>query len=216
MSRIRARVACAFAVLLAASAILAAGCHESSSTGPDEADDDAYPARSHPDSVLKRLQMAYVAMDLEPYLDCLADTFQFHLLQQDWAPPDSDLPSWWGKGCEDTIHSGMFSDADTLSADQIMLTLTTETAVFEPGEPGDPHDDRWKYEMDTDLRVTLSGDLVVVANADQEFVFAIEPGRCDTLWEIVEWSEVEPWGRAEDSSWGSIKGYWRSLGQEVR
>jgi len=196
-------------VAFVALAALSAGCFRNTASPQESVEDDAYPVRSHPDSVMLKFNMAYVAMDLEAYLDCLADTFQFHLLQSDWAPPESDLPAWWGKGCEDTIHTAMFGIEDTAGADAIRLTMYNETAVFDPGEPGDPYDDRWHYEQDVDLRVTI-GEFVFLANADQEFVFAIEPGRAETLWQIVDWAEVDPWGR-EDSSWGSIKALFRPL-----
>jgi hypothetical protein len=86
--------------------------------------------------------------------------------------------------------------------------MYTETAVFDLGAPDDPYDNRWTYEQDVDLRVTI-GQWTFLANADQEFVFAIEPGREDTLWRIIDWSEVDPWDRVEDSSWASIKALWR-------
>jgi len=192
----------------AAIAVLSAGCFRNTASPQETVEDDGYPVRSHPDSVMLKFNMAYVAMDLEAYLDCVADTFQFHLLQSDWAPPESDLPAWWGKGCEDTIHTRMFGTEDTVGVDRIQLTMTNITAAFDPGEPGDPHDDRWTYMEQVDLRVTIV-DWIFLANDNQEFVFAIEPGRAETLWQIVDWTEVDPWDREEDSSWGSIKALFR-------
>jgi hypothetical protein len=195
-------------VAYATVAVLSAGCFRNTASPQETVEDDGYPVRSHPDSVMLKFNMAYVAMDLEAYLDCLADTFQFHLRDQDCNNPDVDLPCWWGKGCEDTIHTRMFGVEDMVGVDGIQLTMYNETAVFDPGEPGDPYDDRWMYREEVDLRVTI-GDWIFLANGDQEFVFAIEPGRAETLWQIVDWIEVDPWDREEDSSWGSIKALFR-------
>ncbi len=198
----------AAAALLSAltAALLAVGC-SNTSVRPEEAQNDPYPARSCPDSVLAKLTRAYIAMDAEAYLDCMADTLSFWLLRDDWSNPDNPLPHCWGKGVEDTIHSRMFGDATNV--DRVQLTMYTETYQFVAGpDTTDPYDDRWVYEQDVDLRV-VAGDFTFWANADQLFTFARQPGRSDTLWWIVEWHEVDPWGRVEDSSWGSIKALFR-------
>lgn len=188
--------------------LLAMGC-ANRCTDPDENVEDPYPARSCPDNVLAKLRMAYVAMDADAYLDCLADAFTFYLVQDDWQDPNPDLPECWDKSVEDTIHQNMFGE-DT-DVQNVTLVMMTETVDFDPGaDPGSALDDRWSYEEDVDLRVRVVNDLTYLANADQLFVFAIEPGRLDTLWQIVEWREVDPWwSRGEDSNWGSIKALWR-------
>lgn len=229
----RFRRAAAVGVLIAA--VASGGCG-TSSTCPDSSEPDPYPVRSCPDSVLAKLATAYNSMDADAYLDCLADSMSFWLLPEDVGNPDNPLPGCWGKSVEDTIHRCMFGD--TTWVDHVSLVMYTETIEFAPGpDPEDPYDDRWVYEQDVDLRIDV-GEWAFIANADQLFTFAREPGRCDTLWWIVDWREVDPWERRiesaslgagsgsvstdlgpepaaqdrrlEDSSWGSIKAmFWR-------
>lgn len=219
-------------LLLAAlsTALVAAGC-SNTSVRPEQVEEDVYPARSCPDSVLAKLNRAYVGMDADAYLDCLADSFSFWLLGQDWSNPDDDLPKFWGKPVEEQIHHRMFGD--TTVVDAVHLDMYTETSEFVAGpDTSDPYDDRWVYEQDVELRIFV-GEWTFLATADQLFTFAREPGRADTLWWITEWHEVEPWvvsvgggvhtaqdgaapgdvpfprgDRVEDSSWGSIKALW--------
>ena len=199
----------AIVVGLSTVALLSAGCFRNTAAPQDVEETDPYPARSHPDSVLRKLEMAYEAMDLAAYLDCLADTFAFHLLPEDINDPNGDLPSWWGKSCEDSVHTGMFGLSGGISADSIKVGMENETADFDPGATGDVHDDRWTYEEDVSVRFHI-GEWVYLVNNGQMFVFAVEPGREDTLWQIVDWTELELWdARGSWCSWGSVKALWR-------
>ncbi|MBD3348322.1 MAG: hypothetical protein GF400_03880 [Candidatus Eisenbacteria bacterium] len=160
-----------------------------------------YRLRTTPSNVVHNLQSAYKDKNLEEYLDCLAEDFEFFLNPDD-VTPGSGLPESWGKSEESNIHEAMFSEVDTIGVDRIELTLTNLEISFDPGElPEDPSDDRYTHKEETDLRVTV-GDLTLLANADQEFVFQIDPNETgpdgETLWEIIEWWDLEedPGGRA--------------------
>jgi hypothetical protein len=200
------------AALIASLAIaLMAGC-TSTCTCPDDEEDDGYPVRSSPDSVIAKLQMAYVAMDAEAYLDCLAEDFVFHLNPDDYGDPGNDLPEWWGKVVEQEIHEAMFAEGSGVLS--ISLTLTNVSKSFHPGElPDDPSDDIWTYREQVDLFVSVEDppDVIYHSNADQEFTLGFDPYDTgpdgETLWEIVDWWDLEE--RGECTTWGSIKSMYR-------
>jgi len=217
MRRSVRRLTCVLLVGLAAAALVATGCFENVATVEATEDEDTpvYPVCSHPDSVMVKFRLAYAGMDLGAYMDCLAETFAFHLSPDDLVEPGSDVPSWWSKGCEDSIHRRMFGSGDTVGVDCIRLTMYDETAEFDLGEPDNPYDNRWTYTQGVDLRVTI-GEWTFLADKDQRFVFAIEPARADTLWQIVDWWELSDWTRVEDSSWGKVKSMYRCWSDQER
>ena len=204
---------------LAATAALAAllatvlslsGCSNSGCTCPGEVE-DIYPARTSPGNVLEKLNLAYVNMDTDAYLDCLAEDFTFHVNPCDIGDDDWDLPETWNKAVEEAIHRRMFAHAE-----RIRLTLTRESSGYDAGpDPIDSMDDLWSYTESLDLRVHVPGDFTFFANSDQLFVFAIDEDRAasdeEELWEIVEWYDL-----TEDrkrpvvpSTWSGIKALYR-------
>ncbi len=153
-----------------------------------------YKVRTTPDNVIYNLNTAYKWMNATEYLACLADNFEFVLNPDDVNDPENPLPETWGKQEERDIHEKMFSD--TTDVDHVSLTLTNISIDFDQGEdPYSQDDDRYTYLEGTDLRVVI-GDWTLVANADQEFVFQIDPNETgpdgETLWEIVEWYDIKP------------------------
>ncbi len=202
-----------WAVFAAAVAVLvAAGC-SNTSVSPDagQVEEDPYPLRTGPSNVLQKLNEAYVAMDVEAYLDCLAEDFEFVLDPGDVNDPGNDLPPSWGKQAERDIHERMFSD--TTNVDRIDLALTDISIDYDQGaDPSDPADDRLTYLEQPDLRVVI-GYWTYITSHEQEFVFMVDPDTTgpngEALWEIVEWHEIDERSCLEDSSWGSIKALYR-------
>jgi hypothetical protein len=153
-----------------------------------------YKLRTTPENVVYNLNSAYKDMNLEEYLACLAENFEFVLNPNDVNDPMNDLPESWGKTEEEAIHARMF--ADTTNVGNIDLTLTNVSSQWDQGaDPVDPSDDTWIHVDTTDLRVTI-GEWTYLANADQEFVFQIDPNETgpsgQTLWEIVIWTDLLP------------------------
>jgi len=180
-----------------------------------------YKVRTSPDNVVYNLNTAYKYMNLDEYLACLAEDFEFVLNPDDVEDPGSDLPERWGKTEESSIHERMFGQGDTTGVDNIDLTLTNVSSQWDLGEdPNDPSDDTWIHVDETDLRVTIE-DWILLANADQEFVFQLDPDETgpegQDLWEIVLWSDLEepdtPRGERDESvervSFGRLKAMFR-------
>jgi hypothetical protein len=150
-----------------------------------------YKPRTSPANVVYNLNTAYKWMNADEYLACLAEDFVFTLNPDDVNDPENPLPETWGKQEERDIHERMF--ADTTNVDRISLTLTNISIDFDQGEdPYSQDDDRYTHVEGTDLRVVV-GDWTFLANADQEFVFQIDPDETgqdgEILWEIVEWTD---------------------------
>ncbi len=196
----------AIAAALIATALGLSGC-SSGCTCPDEVE-DIYPARTSPQNVIEKLRLAYVNMDADAYVDCLADDFTFHVNPRIAGNPDLDVPETWDRTFEETIHRAMF--AENSSAERVALTLTTVSKEWNES------DGLWRYTEAPDVRVTVTGDLTFYANSPQRFVLAIDEDRTgrdgEELWAIVEWHDLEEsWTRpGEDSTWSSIKWLWYS------
>lgn len=165
--------------------------------------------------MIEKLKLAYNEMDLEAYMDCMADSFVFHWGTYDWPP----LPEMWEKAVEETIHQAMF---DTV--ERIELTLALQWAEHDTGSTSSPTDDTWRLREDAELLVTPPGLVVYYANTPQLFVLAVDENRTgprgETLWAIVEWYDLAllNWDEGNaalraapgvPSSWGSIKSLYR-------
>jgi hypothetical protein len=195
-----AALAAALAIVLGLS-----GCSNSSTcTCPDEVE-VVYPARTSPENVIEKLKLAYIYMDADAYVDCLADSFRFHLNSNDWGP----LPETWNRAVEETIHRRMFaSDSDV---ERVTLTLATANIEFEWNAGYSV----WRYTESCDLRVTVStGDVTYHATTPQLFVLEADEERTgsedEVLWVIVEWHDIGDGDRPiEGSSWGTIKALYR-------
>jgi len=176
--------------------------------------DSLYPVRSSPVNTILKLRLAYERMDAEAYLDCLAEDFLFYLNPDDLTE-HPELPEYWDKAEETTIHENMFGvDTDVLN---VVLVFAHDTDSYDPGDPGDPLDDLWTYREDYDIRVQLPPGLTLHAISPSDFVLQVDPDETGhggmLLWEIVEWYDLPyEWGAdgpREDNSWGVIKALWR-------
>jgi hypothetical protein len=178
--------------------------------------DSIYPLRTSPENVLRKLNLAYVRMDDEAYLDCLSEDFVFFLCPDD-VNDNPELPASWEKAEEATIHGNMFGEGSAVEG--IALVFTLESTSHDEGDPSDPLDDTWVLLEDADLRMQLPPDLTLHAQAREEFALAVDPAEAglggELLWEITEWHELSPEERAggpkEDASWGILKALFREL-----
>jgi len=174
-----------------------------------------YPLRSTPESVLEKLRLAYGNMDLEPYLDCLAEDFLFYTSEADQGDPGNPLPEFWDRATEETIHANMWGEETDV--DRITLLMAEISSEFDEGDdPVSIADDRWTFLMHAHLRVyiPIPGDeLILLVTSDQEFVLQVDPDEVgamgEALWEIVEWREIDSGHMYEDATWGGIKALYR-------
>lgn len=178
--------------------------------------DSLYPLRSSPENVLRKLNLAYVRMDAEAYLDCLAEDFIFFLNPDDLTEHPG-LPEYWDKVEEATIHGHMFGEGTDVAG--VMLVMTTQSSSCDEGDPGDPLDDTWTFLEAIDLRLQLPPDLTLHATSPSEFILGVDPDETghggQLLWEITRWHDIAVWtGRVPDAvrsgcSWTALKALFR-------
>lgn len=210
------RTALASLATLATLFVLLTGCATNNvSPGPQQG--PGYDLRTTPENVLENIELAYEEMDPEGYLDTMSEDFIFYPSDRDVQDPDMQIPPEWYKTDETTMHENMFDESSDVVS--VSLTLTTITATFDEGNPGDSSDDLWIYEMAVDLRVNVMGGLTYLATTPSEFHMRVDqdqtgPGGM-ALWEVFKWYDLDERGpegdgsRYEDSSWGGIKSLYR-------
>jgi len=104
--KIRTLITCA-----AATALVISGCWNPFSPDTEPSEEESY--HTFCDSaykVLENLVYAYQSKDLDHYMDCFRDDFEFHLLQVDWDDYDGDgiIDEYWGLDLEEAMHDVMF------------------------------------------------------------------------------------------------------------
>ncbi|MBD3369796.1 hypothetical protein GF402_05465 [Candidatus Fermentibacteria bacterium] len=140
MSRTR-KVMAACAILAVA---LAGGCWNP--FNPDQGEPDEFQYHSFCDSgykVLENLEYAYRSRDIDRYLDCFRDDFEFKLLEVDWADYNGDgtIDKSWGLDLEEKFNRAMFEGAQSIE-----LTL-------EGPNVGEPYGNEELFRMNFDLKV---------------------------------------------------------------
>jgi hypothetical protein len=157
-------------------------------------------------SVLDSLEASYNSMDLESYLDCFRDDFQFHLKQEDYYDYDGDgiIDSLWGLDLETSFHEALFTIATGVE-----LTLEgTEESVWSGDSTG------------ATLLLTRAFDLIVYvdsahstgyhASGSALFLCRQDAQNSWYVWQWFDESELkrlamDPCSPLEASSWGYIK-----------
>jgi hypothetical protein len=198
-------------------AILVGGC-STAGPGPDIPAGPEFRDRTSPENVVYNMELAYEEMDLEEYLDCLSEDFEFFPTEDDVNDPNQGIPPVWWKTDEAALHENMFAgDSDVES---ISLTLTIASIEYDQGIPDDPLDNTCVCVVDVDLRIDLIGGNGFLATSPSEFRMRIDidqpnpvPDPNDVLWwEICHWYDLGSPGRgdaSEQSSWGGIKAMFR-------
>lgn len=175
------------------------------------------PHRTSPADVIDQLEAAYIARDLESYMDCLSDSFIFYPTEEDVQDPSNDIPAEWYRSTERTIHENMFGGSSNVES--ITLTLTNDEIFWDEQDPSDPLDDIYSHTEDVDLRVNIVEGVTYLATEPSMYLLRVDPDEVgpydELMWEIFEWHELSNWKRgneserAEDTSWGGIKALYR-------
>ena len=210
------------ALICVISAAVLFGCG-TSGTGPEfqPVEPADYHERLTVEDVFHNIVTAYEYMEAAPYLDCLAEDFEFFPTEEDVQNPELEIPPVWWKPDERELHENMFDDDSNV--ERISLTLTISNIIYDYGNPEDDTDDTCVCVVDVDLRVILLGDVILLANAQSEYNMRIDVDQWstepetegDNLWEIHEWWDLDSGRRGADSSpvesssWGGIKSLYR-------
>ncbi len=146
---------------------------------PDKEPGDGQDLLRTPEGVVLQLADAYRKKDIDRYLACLVDTFEFHLVPRDvndvWPAPT------WGKVEEERFHRNMFERMD-----HIELTLTGDYASKIADEP-----ETWRLYREFDLLLWETADELFergVGYGWAEFVIQRQP---DGRYGITDWFDLE-------------------------
>lgn len=166
----------------AALALLAAGCWNPFSpdqdppSGPQyfEFCDSAY-------KVVENLHYAYIARDLDRYMDCFRSDFEFHLLQVDWDDYNGDgiIDEFWGLDLEEQLTELMF--------DNVFSIELTFTGTQEYPWEGDPTGESLQLPRVFDLKVYTDGSGTQGYRATGTARFICRPDTTSGEYYIWQW-----------------------------
>lgn len=132
-----------------------------------------------PQGVIRQLEDAYRRKDLERYLECLADTFEFHLVPREvndiWPAPS------WGKVEEERMHRNMFGRMD-----HIELTLSGDHAQLVVAEP-----ETWRLFREFDLLVWKTADELFERGVGYGWAEFVVQKDASGRFRIVDWYDLE-------------------------
>jgi hypothetical protein len=170
----------AIAMGLAASMVLS-GCWNPFS--PDEGVSEGFQYHNPCDSaykVLENLEYAYIARDIDHYLDCFRDDFEFHLLEVDWDDYDGDglIDEYWGLDLEEAFHEVMFSNVSSI---ELTLSGTSQSPWT-----GDSTGQSLQLTRTFDLKVYTSEDPPEGYRASGDALFICRPDSTGE-WYIWQW-----------------------------
>jgi hypothetical protein len=133
--------------------------------------------------VLKNLEYSYQSKDLDHYLSCFRDDFEFHLLEVDWDDYDGDgiIDEYWGLDLEDAFHEAMFGFVDVID-----LTLS---GTAEWPWPGDSTFQSWELQRTFSLKVyyTIPGSPYEGSQASGTALFICRKDTTTGEWYIWQW-----------------------------
>jgi len=168
------------ALLALAAAVLTAGCWNPFS--PDESQQgDTQLYHEFCDSaykVLENLEYSYEAMDLDHYLDCFRNDFEFHLLETDYDDytGDGNQDTYWGLDLEEQFHEYLFESGEI---SEISLTLNIPT--------GQPYGDGMLFMCDFQLKVYQASGGGYQASGQAHFI--CKQDSTDQEWYVYQWHD---------------------------
>jgi len=167
-------------------------------TGPSNEITPAGPPWEPVDSawkVIENLQFAYNNMDLDLYMSCFREDFEFHLL---WYNPHGNSAmqdSFWGFAVEELIHQNMFAYVYSIE-------LTIEGTQESPWT-GDTTGQSYQLPRIFDLWVYTNEAQSEGYRAAGSALFICRPDSTDDQWYIWQWWDLSH--TKESTTWGALK-----------
>ncbi len=174
--------------LLLSGGLLYTGCIFAPAT-EDNDNPPLYQTAETPEKLLENFTLSYETRNIDEYLHCLHDDFEFILLEVDWADYNGDdiIDHSWGRDLEEEFTTSMFMSD---SAQNIELTLngTSNTEYY-----GDPTGATRQLVRSFELKVYFVEDGVQVGHrASGEAIFLCRPDENGEyrIWQWTDLSEV--------------------------
>ncbi|MCD6587367.1 MAG: hypothetical protein J7K88_02315 [Candidatus Fermentibacteraceae bacterium] len=138
-------------VMVSVVALVLAGsaCLFSPEGGGESGVTDYFSPVDTPEKLLANFQLAYQTKNLDAYMDCLHEEFEFILLEVDWDDytGNGEIDQSWGRDIEEQMTSNMFS-SDQAEVIELTLDGNTETVWW-----GDPSGETLQLIRNFDLKV---------------------------------------------------------------
>ncbi len=145
--------------------------------------------------VIENLQFAYNYMDIDLYMSCFRDDFEFHLLWYNPHGNSAKQDSFWGYAEEEQIHQNMFADVP-----MIELTLS---GTSEYPWTGDSTGQSYQLDRTFDLKVYASLFPAQGYMASGSTYFICRPDTADDQWYIWQWWDLSD--TKERVTWATLK-----------
>ena len=177
-------------LILAVSLVLAGTACLFSPDSTDGGNDEYYSPADSAWKVLYNFQLAYQTRNLNAYLDCLDEEFEFILLETDWDDYDGDgiVDESWGKDKEEEFTTNMCSSSQAEYV-ELILTGNTETVWY-----GDPSGETKQLVRAFDLKVYYYDDDNVQQGwrAQGDAIFRCRPDENEEyrIWQWEDQSET--------------------------
>lgn len=144
--------------------------------------------------VIENLEYAYETKDLDLYMSCFREDFEFHLLEYNPHGNSAKQDSSWGYAEEEQIHQNMFSDVP-------MIELTISCSSEVPWT-GDSTGLSYQLQRDFDLWVYTS---MFPAHGYRASGYGVFICREDSTGEWYIWLWWDQSETKEYATWGTIK-----------
>ena len=145
--------------------------------------------------VIENLEYAYNTMDIDLYMSCFREDFEFHLL---WYNPHgcpAKQDSFWGYAVEELIHQNMFAYVYSIE-------LTIEGTQESPWT-GDTTGQSYQLHRTFDLKVYTNEAQSEGYRAAGSALFICRPDSTDDQWYIWQWCDLSD--TKESTTWGALK-----------
>ncbi|MCD4700528.1 MAG: hypothetical protein K8S24_01595 [Candidatus Aegiribacteria sp.] len=141
--------------------------------------------------VIENLEYAYNTMDIDLYMSCFREDFEFHLLEWNSAKQDS----FWGYALEEQIHLNMFA-----SVPLIELAIS---GIQESPWTGDSTGQSYQLSRTFDLKVNTSLFPAQGYRASGSTLFICRPDTTDDQWYVWQWWDLSD--NKENVTWATLK-----------
>ena len=135
--------------------------------------------------VLENFQLAYQTKNIDRYMDCLHEEFEFMLLEVDWNDytGNGEIDESWGRDIEESFTTNMFSSPDA-EIIELILEGNSETVWY-----GDPTGETLQLVRSFDLKVYYwDDDEQKGFRAAGNAVFLVKPNE-DGDYQIWQWQD---------------------------
>ncbi len=145
--------------------------------------------------VIENLEYAYNARDIDLYMSCFREDFEFHLLWFDPHGNSAKQDSFWGYDIEELYHQNMFAYVNSIA-----LTIY---GTSESPWTGDSTGLSLQLPRTFDLKVYTNEAQSEGFRAAGSALFICRQDTTDDQWYIWQWWDLSD--TKESSTWGEIK-----------